>query len=423
MNEIRLFKINKNENRIEYEFTCSEGITSFFSGRKFWIEYSENIAGVPDSIAAIPFVCNVLPIIWLTDSNLVVTDLDKTFFESIQDIKEGYRKMFPETEWGGEIFVSNVIPCEDIEGEKRSAMFYSGGVDSAYSLLMHYDEKPELLSIWGSDVQTDNIEGWSELCNVILETANRFHLNNMFIKSSFRQFDNEKELDNRFSAQLHDGWWHGVKHGIALLGHVAPIAYLHGLEKMYIASSNCVGDADVRCASHPSIDNNVRFVNCTVVHDGFQYSRQQKLHHIVYAQGTEVRLPLHVCWESQTGGNCCHCEKCYRTIAGIIVEGGDPIKYGFENYKTYLKDMESSVCQLRYAGAQKSHWTKIQQRLLENEDALKTTQDWKHIKWIKKKDFLHPKMKKSVNRIFRSWLSQYPFYQELHKWKKNNLQK
>ena len=40
-------------------------------------------------------------------------------------------------------------------------------------------------------------------------------------------------------------------------------------------------------------------------------------------------MKLRVCWESEGGNNCSHCEKCYRTILELVSEGADPNEYGF----------------------------------------------------------------------------------------------
>ena len=41
-------------------------------------------------------------------------------------------------------------------------------------------------------------------------------------------------------------------------------------------------------------------------------------------------MKLRVCWESAGGSNCCHCEKCLRTILAIYAEGADPRDFGFD---------------------------------------------------------------------------------------------
>lgn len=93
-------------------------------------------------------------------------------------------------------------------------------------------------------------------------------------KTNFRSFINERKL-NCLVKNSGDGWWHGFQHGIGLLGHGAPIAYLKGLKCIYIASSYTPKD-NVTCASHPSIDNCVEFCNCHIIHDQYEYSRQEK---------------------------------------------------------------------------------------------------------------------------------------------------
>ena len=58
-------------------------------GNSFRREYNENIERVPKNIAVIPFIVNVLPIVWLTDAILEVEELDRTFYNSINRFKQG----------------------------------------------------------------------------------------------------------------------------------------------------------------------------------------------------------------------------------------------------------------------------------------------------------------------------------------------
>ena len=64
MEEIILSRIDKTENTLFYEFHVTENLERFFSGKSFQIQYPDNIEMIPDSIASIPFVCSVLPIVW-----------------------------------------------------------------------------------------------------------------------------------------------------------------------------------------------------------------------------------------------------------------------------------------------------------------------------------------------------------------------
>ena len=67
-----------------------------------------------------------------------------------------------------------------------------------------------------------------------------------------------------------------------------------------------------------------------MIHDGYELDRQSKISFLVNEKKAGKPVPeLHVCWESSGGGNCCRCEKCYRTILAIASEGGDPREFGF----------------------------------------------------------------------------------------------
>ena len=424
MDEIILNKIEKNKNIIKYSFCISDGYKDFFTGKPFVIEYPENIESVPDSILAIPFVANVIPIIWITNGTLRIKELDEDFYNCLPDLKKGYETMFPETTFGGKLIVDNTIltKCNTC----GSSMLFSGGLDAINTLVNHLDEQPHLLTIWGADIRYENTDGWGIVRQGVEDSANKFNLHVSTIHSSFREFDNENYMHHRYYEQLKDSWWHGIKHGIALLSHAAPYAYLHGLNKVYIASSYCPADGIVRCASSPLTDNFVRFNGAKVIHDGFEYSRQDKIHNVVnYVKETGNTVTIRVCWETQTGSNCCKCEKCYRTMAGLLAEGVNPLEYGFENATETLPFMRACVIgQPSYYAALQAYWGHIRNRVIENKSQLVNTPYWQYLKWMEKCDFEHPESLKMplIFRIRRR-LSKFRFYNELHKIKSKLLHK
>ena len=237
MNIIKLEKIKKRNNSIEYHFKSDGEIVKYFSGKKFIISYSDIVERVPDSIAAIPFVCNVLPIVWITNAVLVVSELDEVFYKSISEFKKGYQTMFPETDFLGRLIINKIV-SNHYSSKGKAAMFYSGGLDSVQTLISHLTENPVLLTVWGSDIRYDNVSGWKHVQKAINEIANKYSLKQCIIRSSFREFDNEYLLDKDFSNLLKDNWWHGVKHGIGLLGLVAPYAWLHQINML--PASRCM---------------------------------------------------------------------------------------------------------------------------------------------------------------------------------------
>ena len=65
--------IHSEKNKITVSFLPSKELQPFFHySNSFYAEYSENIEEVPCSCAIIPFLANILPIIWLVDAYLYI---------------------------------------------------------------------------------------------------------------------------------------------------------------------------------------------------------------------------------------------------------------------------------------------------------------------------------------------------------------
>ena len=377
--------IKRDPNKITVSFLPSRKIQSYFNKENTFVaEYTCNIEDVPISCAVIPFVVNILPIVWLTDATLYVDAIDKSFFESIESFKQGYMDMYPDISFKGEIntthIIDNTYPASDEVG-----ILFSGGVDAFSTLLMHYNENPMPITIIGADIKLDDIEGINNLKEQTSKSLYDLSLKKpCFIKTNFRSFINEGKLD-ALVKNSKDGWWHGFQHGIGIIGLSAPIAYTRRHAILYIASSYTKND-HVTCASHPSIDNNIRLGSTVTRHDQYENSRQDKIGIITeFHRRTSKVINLRVCWESRGAKNCCRCEKCLRTIYALYAEGEKPTNYGFDytipqlthssmNFRKnipYLQDM------------QRVFWIDIQNRFKETQQY----SDCQEINWIYNIDF------------------------------------
>jgi len=385
MSKINVQSVVVNSNRLDVYYQVSNDLKKYFDGQEasFWVEYSENIEGLPMNVAVIPFVTNVLPVVWLTDSILELDELDEQFFNSVAEFKQGYIDMYPMLEFRGKIVVNKLVH-NTYEPKRESAAFFSGGVDAFATLIAHIGEKPILLTIWGADVKHVDIPGWENVKSRVLQTSERFNLDRVFIKSNFRMFMREQTLYS-LVRKSGDSWWHGFQHGIGLIGHAAPLAVAMKFEKLYIASSFTIGD-HYTCASDPSIDNKIRFSNCRVFHDQYEYSRQDKLAHICdFARNNKIQIHLHVCWISSGGENCCRCEKCYRTIYGLLAEGENPAKYGFIYTSEEFHEMRENICsKMIFSPMIVRLWKDIQHRFIENKENIAMDAD---VQWIYTYDF------------------------------------
>lgn len=294
----------------------------------FEIIYPFDMESIPESIRIIPFLSQVLPVSWIWDAEIKAPACDRDFYDCLEKVKDGYKKMYPMYSFDGKLTVESIEENEKPGNGQKTLVCFSGGVDATSTILSHLAEKPMLASLWGADVPWDDSEGWQPVEMLLRKNAETLDLDLITVRTSFRKLLREEVLGKHVLASG-DGWYHGFQHGIGILGHMAPVAWHEGNGTVYIASSNTKGTV-YTCASDPSIDNHIRFCGTKVVHDGYELDRQDKIQRIVnFSRENDLQLPLHVCWEKRGGDNCCHCEKCWRTILGFYAAGEDPKQHGF----------------------------------------------------------------------------------------------
>ena len=332
---IDLNSIDVLKNTITYNYTADTEAEIFFDkSHKFFIEYQTEIdfTNVPDSVLAIPFVTNLLPLCLIYDVTLTVNDIDKDFYKSIDDIKKGFVKVYPEVELKGEFIAKNIVNNAYEVSDKTTCLF-SGGVDATFTFLRHRKEKPVLFNVWGVDISLDDVQGHDETQQYFIKLAKAFDTSYICIKSTLRKFLNESYLNTKTYEIIKDYWWHGAQHSIGLLSLLAPYNYINKIKTNYIASTFTQTELDqgVKCASYPIIDNALVMASTKVVHDGFDYARIDKIKYICSTCKEEnYTVDLKVCFHYINGKNCSACEKCFRTIAAILVYDTDVEKYGFK---------------------------------------------------------------------------------------------
>ena len=402
MREIQLLASNVDGNRIDYQYRASEEISGYFKEKSMFIEYTSSVESVPKSLLAIPFVANVLPIIWMTDSTLWIEEIDRTFYECLLRLKSAFQDLYPTAKLRGRVVAAKLI--ENTYNPTREALLlFSGGIDAHVSYLRLREEKPLLLNIQGwfksiKDEKQDNIaeadkkdiQGFAQQEGVEFE----------FVKSNFATFINDTLFNKRFHKKVGDSLWHGVQHAMNFITIAMPIAYLRGIHSIYIASSFSLGHVG-KCASYPTTDNEYRFAqNGRCVHDAFELSRQDKVHYLVeYQKKIQKPYPVRVC--SFNTINCCECDKCFRSILEIIAENGDIKNFGF-NIQGSLKDyyenlMERKIIQFGIAGESRKHWPDTIARMKQNYDILEQKE---FVDWFLQYDFVK-KRRSALQNYYR----------------------
>ena len=306
----------------------------------FFVKYDVDVEvdRLDYSIVTIPFILNVIPIVWLSGGEYSVESMDATLADSLEEIRKSFAVMYPNLEWTGRLIPNKVISNDigrsdaaEAVADKPIAILFSGGVDSTFTSLCHSEKSQLLISIWGADVALDNKSGWLHKRKYCSDFASQYGHSNAFIRSNLFSFLNKMQLHS-ISPGISD-WWVRIQHGLALTGLTAPLLENKQCKDLLVAATH-TGEYEGGSGSHPSIDNNIAWVGVRVQHDGYDYSRQDKIRFIKdYCETHSIDKPaLKVCRDSRygSGGNCCECEKCLRTIAGLLVEGEDIAHYGFD---------------------------------------------------------------------------------------------
>jgi hypothetical protein len=203
---------------------------------------------------------------------------------------------------------AEVIQSGPAKRNRRRAAFFSGGVDSFYTLLRNQAQGLELIDdlifLHGADIPIHNSAACQTAYRGAQRAASSFGLSVVLIATNLRS--------TRF--RLTD--WNLLGFGAMMAG-----AALH-LQARYasclIPSSGYTGRHPPH-ASHPEVDPLFSTGHLSFLRDGSGINRIEKTRFI-------ARFPLalenlRVCWESKAGDNCGRCGKCLRTMATLEAIG------------------------------------------------------------------------------------------------------
>lgn len=185
--------------------------------------------------------------------------------------------------------------------------FFTGGVDSFFSLLTHRDEIQTLVYVHGYDVPLVQAEHRRRVSQSLSVAARELGTPLLELESNARTL-----LD-------HYGDWGDHTHGAAL----ASVGLLLGAEasRVILPATHTLADLGP-WGSHPRLDPLWSNDTTTIVHDGVETSRFAKIREL--AGNPVVSHHLRVCWNTTTDLNCSECEKCLRTMTAFEILGALP---------------------------------------------------------------------------------------------------
>jgi len=401
---------------LSIKLTFSRNISKYFSSNHFYIKYEKNIKNVGKEILNIPAIASIITVAWALGADVFVDKLDKTYLESLNKIKNVLKKFYPHINFNNTIYVENIM-SNSFSNDEYGVLF-SGGVDSTFSYLQNTDKKLNLITIIGCVIPVNNKNYVMKIINNHKIFIKKEKTNITFIESNIRDVINEAHINSIYSRYIrYETWWAGINHALIQTSLCAPLT----VEKIkcLMISSSATNKIPLPYGCDPRIDNKISWANIKVFHEGYEYNRQEKIKYIKKKlMLNEDTYPVFsVCNYAPTFSNelnCSKCEKCSRTIIGLILENIDPNKCGFNINKNSFNYVKEKIIKKNFANDVWNiyHWNLIKSYIpSENKFYLYNSKQF--FEWIKNYNLLRNIRKTSFRRSLS--LNGLHFYSKLPK--------
>ncbi len=292
--------------RIEARATCADGAVDHV-----WFEVPERIEGDLHDRGD-PWAAALLPLAFVRSEPLEIdAAVDETLLEHLRDVQEIWSGWHPDL-----APIPIVAPVADAPGVRgrgsRDAAFFSGGVDSFFTVLRDRHTLPaedradirELVTVWGFDIPLSRPGAFDRIRERHQRVARRLEVAFLPVATNLRQ------------TLWAEADWATLAHGagFAGIGHLLSGRF----STVRLAASS--GYRDLRpWGSHPHTDPLFSSSRLTIVHDAPEVRRLDKIAQLVHHP---IALEnLRVCWRSASDRNCGRCIKCLRTLAALELLG------------------------------------------------------------------------------------------------------
>lgn len=317
-------------NKVISTLAVPRNLRKYIESYKLYVKYDAPISA-DTSIINIPLISNILPLAWLTGADVHVETLDKSYVEAMNAIKHEFNLIFPRGRFKSKIIVDNLV--ENHNQSKETALLFTGGIDSTYSMIDNIALKPRLIMYSG--IQHYQLyQTYAKREQFVKETysafAKRQGLNFNFIKTNIIGILNDSRIAHDFYRILRGtNLWIGLQEPLVLLSLPAPLSIGRFNRLLIAASVDSTNDyIKYPCSSQPRIDEKFAWADLRVKHHGYinRFSKTSLIKEYMKNNKIDINVcnspPLNLL-------NCSACEKCYRTITSLVLEGIDPNQCNF----------------------------------------------------------------------------------------------
>jgi hypothetical protein len=306
---IKVIKITREENEAQgqrrFIFHLKAPRTFGFSDNKLILGYPLEFENLNNLGEAVLF--SLLPIAFTEASDIALPNelaIEEETLERVSRIYELWNKWFV-CERKIKIHAGIVKPSCDSDSSRGGAQLFSGGIDSLSTFQRHRDKLKYLILYQGSDIGISDLKRFQEVIEYVNKIAKSYNKKLIALATNVNY--------------LHPVSWEHVAHGCAL---VAPtLALSNYIDRVFIASTfSGAGARKMSWGSHPDSDPLVCCSGIEVIHDGFDLKRSEKI--IQLCGEKELLKDIRVCCKDiHQQHNCGNCEKCYRTITVLKLQG------------------------------------------------------------------------------------------------------
>lgn len=251
----------------------------------------------PESLMAVQLLPSMLH---GKDLALPSNSLDPLFLNSLMDIQYIFHHWNPDYK-----IIRIEAPKKSlekpVERKKRSATFFSGGVDSFYTFLKHREEITDLIFAHGLDISLEDVELREKTVKALKKVADHFQVNLIEVETNIRPLITPY------------GEWGCFSHGVALVS-IGLLLQKH-FSTIYIPGSYTYQEL-FPWGTHPLLDHLWSTTTLKFIHDGCEASRNEKV--ALLSKYDIVLKSLRVCWlNPDSAYNCCKCPKCIRVMISL----------------------------------------------------------------------------------------------------------
>lgn len=315
--------------RLSGVITSSEGVGTVWYDVPAAMEPFLSESGAPWLLTMLPFAAASGESIELS------LPLDPFFLENVRGLLGTWKGWYPHLTRVD--ITAPLVPSSPTAG--RVAQFFSGGVDSWFTLLRHVDSTPrfpqvgtvdDLITIGGFDMgrvfagggaeaAIDRDDEFRQLVESAGEVAARYGKHHISVSTNLRE-----AMPGTWRA-VWGPQWRSLSHGTALAA--VGLLFEKRYSKVRIASTHHFWEP-FGYGSHPMTDTLFSTSATAFAHDHALYSRIDKIERI--AESDYALSKLKVCYVDAGSRNCSVCVKCHRMLLCFDILGILPKATSFD---------------------------------------------------------------------------------------------